>query len=273
VGSAGISLSGGQKQRLALARAVYAKKELVILDDVFSGLDAETEEQVFNRLLGKQGLFQQMKITVLLVTHAVHRLPYSNHVIALDAMGRIAEQGSFNKLKDSGGYVQGLATKLKGEDDSSSEEDAADGLPPIKLVPTFPADHEEFNAKTEELNRQTGDFQVYKYYFASIGWKDTTIFVFFVVLYGTAGKLTEFIVTYWTDAVAAHGNEVNDYYLGMYTLLASLGLVGLMCGACQFMLKVVPKTALVLHERLLRTVMAAPLSFFTSTDTGTTTNR
>lgn len=42
VGSAGISLSGGQKQRLSLARAVYAKKELVILDDVFSGLDAET---------------------------------------------------------------------------------------------------------------------------------------------------------------------------------------------------------------------------------------
>jgi ATP-binding cassette subfamily C (CFTR/MRP) protein 1 len=42
VGSAGISLSGGQKQRLALARAVYAKKEVVVLDDIFSGLDAES---------------------------------------------------------------------------------------------------------------------------------------------------------------------------------------------------------------------------------------
>ena len=266
-------MSGGQKQRLALARAVYAKKELVILDDVFSGLDAETEEQIFYRLLGKQGLFQQMGITVLLVTHAVHRLPYSNHVIAFDAMGRIAEQGSFDILKNSGGYVQGLTAKLKGEDDSSSEQDETEALPPIKLVPTFPADQEELNAQTEELNRQTGDFQVYKYYFASISWKYNAIFLAFVVLYGTASKLSEFVVTYWTDAVAADGNEVNNYWLGMYTLLAGLGIIGLMGGAYQFLLKVVPKTASVLHERLLRTVMAAPLSFFTSTDTGTTTNR
>lgn len=71
-------MSGGQKQRLALARAVYARKELVILDDVFSGLDAETEEQVFNRLFGAAGLFRQMNTAVLLVTHAVHRLPYSD---------------------------------------------------------------------------------------------------------------------------------------------------------------------------------------------------
>jgi hypothetical protein len=76
-----------------------------------------------------------------------------------------------------------------------------------------------------------------------------------------------------TDAVAKHGNEVNDFYLGMYGLLASLGLIGLMGSAWIFLLKVVPKSASVLHERLLKTVMAAPLSFFTSTDTGITTNR
>ena len=136
-----------------------------------------------------------MKTTVLLVTHAVHRLSYSNHVIALDAMGRIVEQGSFDVLKDSGGYVQSLASKLKGEDDSSSEGDAEEAAP-IKLVLTFHADQEEYSEVTEELNRQTGDFQVYKYYFASIGWKFNLTFVSFVVLYGTAGKLTEFVVTY-----------------------------------------------------------------------------
>jgi ATP-binding cassette, subfamily C (CFTR/MRP), member 1 len=76
-----------------------------------------------------------------------------------------------------------------------------------------------------------------------------------------------------TDAVAKHGNEVNDFYLGMYTLLAGLGLLGLISSAYVFLLKVVPRTASVLHERLLTTVMAAPLSFFTTTDTGITTNR
>jgi ATP-binding cassette subfamily C (CFTR/MRP) protein 1 len=136
-----------------------------------------------------------MKTTVLLVTHAVHRLPYSNHVIAMNAMGGIVEQGPFDVLKNSGGYVQGLAAKLKGEDEPSSEDDAEEAAP-IKLVSTFHADQEEYNAQTEELNRRTGDFQVYKYYFASIGWKYNTVFLTFVVLYGTAGKLTEFIVTY-----------------------------------------------------------------------------
>ena len=43
VGSKGLTLSGGQKQRLALARAIYARQDLIILDDIFSGLDADTE--------------------------------------------------------------------------------------------------------------------------------------------------------------------------------------------------------------------------------------
>lgn len=47
VGSKGISLSGGQKHRLALARAVFARKDVVIMDDVFSGLDADAEEYIF----------------------------------------------------------------------------------------------------------------------------------------------------------------------------------------------------------------------------------
>ena len=68
--SAGISLSGGQKQRLAIARAIYSRKSLVMLDDVFSGLDASTEEKIFNRLLGKQGLLRRSHVTVILETHA-----------------------------------------------------------------------------------------------------------------------------------------------------------------------------------------------------------
>lgn len=196
MGSAGISLSGGQKQRLALARAVYAKKELVILDDVFSGLDAETEEQVFNRLLGKQGLFLQMKTTVLLATHAVHRLSYSNHIIAFDHFGRIVEQGSYDQLKNLGGYVQGLTAKLKGEDDSSQKGDKAEATVDRKVGPIFPADTDDFSTQVEELNRQTGDLKVYKYYFSSIGWPQTCIFLALVVLFGTAFKLTEFLLTY-----------------------------------------------------------------------------
>ena len=70
IGSRGVTLSGGQKQRVALARAVYADASLLILDDIFSGLDADTEEHIFSCLFSKQGLFRRRETTVILVTHA-----------------------------------------------------------------------------------------------------------------------------------------------------------------------------------------------------------
>ena len=52
----------------SLARAVYAKKETVILDDVFSGLDAHTENAVFHNLLGTHGILRTLNTTVIIAT-------------------------------------------------------------------------------------------------------------------------------------------------------------------------------------------------------------
>lgn len=52
----------------ALARAVYARREMVLLDDVLSGLDNATENHVFYSLLGDNGLFRQMGSTVVVVS-------------------------------------------------------------------------------------------------------------------------------------------------------------------------------------------------------------
>ncbi|KAJ0296990.1 hypothetical protein COL516b_011051 [Colletotrichum fioriniae] len=63
IGSNGLTLSGGQRQRVALARALYLECDLLILDDIMSGLDATTEEHVFNRVFGNQGIVRQRRIT------------------------------------------------------------------------------------------------------------------------------------------------------------------------------------------------------------------
>jgi ATP-binding cassette subfamily C (CFTR/MRP) protein 1 len=76
-----------------------------------------------------------------------------------------------------------------------------------------------------------------------------------------------------TSAVETNGNSSNGFYLGLYGMLAGLATLGLTSAAWFLLLNMVPKSAEVLHERLLNTVMGAPLSFFTSTDIGTTTNR
>lgn len=54
----------------ALARAVYSRKDLLILDDVFSGMDAHTVNLVSRRLLGNDGLLRKRGRTVVLATHS-----------------------------------------------------------------------------------------------------------------------------------------------------------------------------------------------------------
>jgi ABC-type nitrate/sulfonate/bicarbonate transport system ATPase subunit len=49
---------------------VYARQEIILLDDVLSALDATTEQSVVDRLLGKAGIFKRLGSTVILATHA-----------------------------------------------------------------------------------------------------------------------------------------------------------------------------------------------------------
>jgi len=56
--------------RQALARAVYAKPEIIILDDVLSALDSKTEAHIVRMLLTPDGLFRLQGTTVILITHA-----------------------------------------------------------------------------------------------------------------------------------------------------------------------------------------------------------
>jgi ATP-binding cassette, subfamily C (CFTR/MRP), member 1 len=272
-------LSGGQKQRVALARALYSKKELIIIDDCFSGLDAETEEKVFVNFFGREAFLRKSGTTAILVTNSVTRLSYADYIISLDAHGQIAEQGTFKQLQHGGGYVQSLAANHRYENEDSSAP-TANGDSSKKSdtpQPTLSADalksRANIKAQEDDLSRPVGELSTYKYYFSSIGWSSTLLWLFYTVLSGVAAKLTELLITYWTDALSVHGTEVNALYLGLYGMLAGIGTVFWTVACYHFFLYLVPVSAEKLHARLLSTVMNAPLSFFTSTDTGTTTNR
>jgi len=70
IGSKGISLSGGQKARVALARALYSRQNVAVIDDMLSGLDWSTEEHIWESVFGTHGIFRQQGTTVILATHA-----------------------------------------------------------------------------------------------------------------------------------------------------------------------------------------------------------
>jgi ABC-type multidrug transport system fused ATPase/permease subunit len=281
VGTSGISLSGGQKQRLALARAVYARKDVILLDDIFSGLDADTEERIFNRLFSQQGLFRKLGTTVLLVTHAVHRLSYADHIIAMTADGAIAEQGTFEQLKSSKGYVAMLEAEYKA--DKEEEKDTGQDKPANavhaalieeeKEEEMIQEENTELHIAQEDLGRQSGDLSLYGYYLGSVHWASSALWAACYILYGVAIKLGEYVINLWSGAAEKEGNGVNGLYLGIYGMLTLITIACLMGGAHHYILYFAPRSAKTLHQRLLTAVMNAPLSFFTSVDIGTTTNR
>lgn len=65
IGEKGINISGGQKARICLARAVYSRAEIYLLDDPLSAVDSKVAKNIFNNCI--QGLLKDK--TVILVTH------------------------------------------------------------------------------------------------------------------------------------------------------------------------------------------------------------
>ena len=103
VGEEGLSLSGGQRQRLALARAVAARAEVLVLDDPLSALDVDTEAQVeaaLGRVLGLGAgneTSDGRRTTALIVAHRPSTVQLADRV-ALVKDGRIAAFGPHSEL-------------------------------------------------------------------------------------------------------------------------------------------------------------------------------
>ncbi|KAK2853332.1 hypothetical protein FQN49_005174 [Arthroderma sp. PD_2] len=267
VGSKGIALSGGQSQRIALARAVYAQKDVLILDDVLSGIDAATENHIFHHLLGEEGLLRRLGTTVIITSSSPKRIPYADHIVALDAEGRIAEQGKFDELNASGGYV---STFNLPSPDWLFKPEPESPLPKAVVTTDVPQTSDELEAAA---NRRMGDMAIYLYYARSIGWPTTIVFMFFISAFVFCISFPTIWLKWWAAANVEAPYERLGYYLGIYVMLGVLAIVSLILGSWQMIITMVPKSGEAFHLTLLKTVLSAPLSFFSTTDQGVTMNR
>ena len=92
VGEKGIMLSGGQKQRLSIARALLEPADLIIMDNVLSAVDYETERKIL------EGLFKRLENqSVLVVSHRVNALEYMDEIIVLN-QGKVIAKGDHTTL-------------------------------------------------------------------------------------------------------------------------------------------------------------------------------
>ena len=76
VGDVGTGLSGGQKQRILLARALYRKPRILVLDEATSHLDIESERSV-------NGAIKQLQLTRIIVAHRPDTIAMANRVVDL----------------------------------------------------------------------------------------------------------------------------------------------------------------------------------------------
>ncbi|RAK90695.1 ABC transporter [Aspergillus costaricaensis CBS 115574] len=287
IGSDGVALSGGQKQRLSLARALYLPSNPLVLDDVFSGLDADTEEKVFRQVFGSDGLLRQRGSTVVLCTHSVRHLPSADYIIVL-GNGSVEEQGTFIDLSTRPGYVRRLKVGLKqeGEDNNIADDEPGPG-PYQEYKDQAEADkklqHEITVNSTQSSTpntpgvaaaQQVGEATVYKLYLKSMGWFVAACSLFFAALWGLFTNYPTIWLTYWSDATdSVHPAHSHSYYAGIYALLQVCAILALLLllGVTLFIISV-KKAGANLHQQALRTLIRAPLAFFTNTDTGVVTN-
>lgn len=122
VGEKGISLSGGQKARVSLARALYSRAEIYLLDDVLSAVDAHVGKKITQQVLGPNGLLASK--TLILATNSVKILNLALQIVFLQK-GAIVERGSYSELMAKDSEVSRLVKEFAEDEKKGgdSEED------------------------------------------------------------------------------------------------------------------------------------------------------
>jgi len=105
IGERGVKLSGGQKQRLALARALVADPQLLILDEATSNLDSESESLIQDAL---KNIFK--KRTSIVIAHRLSTIMDADNIVVIDN-GKVVEQGRHGELLEKKGKYYEMYTK------------------------------------------------------------------------------------------------------------------------------------------------------------------
>ena len=93
IGERGFRLSGGQRQRLGIARALYTRPKLLVLDEATSSLDAETEQSIVRTLDELEG-----EVTTITVAHRLATVRRADQLLYLDK-GLIVASGTFEEVR------------------------------------------------------------------------------------------------------------------------------------------------------------------------------
>ncbi|KNG91202.1 ATP-binding cassette transporter [Aspergillus nomiae NRRL 13137] len=248
----GLNLSGGQRQRVALARVLYARCEIVILDDTFRALDGATEKVIIDNLLGPEGIFRRQGTTAVVITNSAQYLPLADHILILSD-SKIQLQGSWDELQLDAKQIDKF---MLDEPDCRDISQVADGQGGANMQKDSRAD------AAQDLTRQSGDLRLYGYYLSAMGvWNG------FFMLACTASY--SFFITfsqYWLKWWAEAGEEKSLFYMGGYMVLALVAWIstnGTLCFGedIQFVDRQLPNAFQVLGTQVFKLLVQATILF------------
>lgn len=129
-------LSGGQRQRIAIARALSAKPEMIVLDEPTSALDISVQAQILNLLLELQ---RQYNLTCVIISHNLSVIKHMSNRIAVMYLGQLVELGPSETvlLKPQHPYTRLLLNSVPRTGHSSHSSPVVTGELPSNLeLPT-----------------------------------------------------------------------------------------------------------------------------------------
>ncbi|KIO19698.1 hypothetical protein M407DRAFT_82489 [Tulasnella calospora MUT 4182] len=216
IGEKGVSLSGGQRARVALARAVYSRAKVVLLDDPLAAVDMHTA----NHLVKKCFCGPLMKDrTILLVTHHVSLcLTAAAYIVELHN-GSIYRQGSVKELEEWGQLEDVIATEDHPEVPESEPDDdvnEADQIAPDE-------DHTKAKAigkLIEDEHRAEGNvtLKTYLTYMRAVGWVPWSLTCILILAMRGVTVGNQFFLARWAQA---YTTQVNDATMHIVRALPS----------------------------------------------------
>ncbi|KDE07748.1 hypothetical protein MVLG_02020 [Microbotryum lychnidis-dioicae p1A1 Lamole] len=305
VGEKGISLSGGQKARVALARAVYARADVYLLDDPLSAVDAHVAKHLFDKVLGPSGLLSQK--ARLLCTNAIPFCQEADELVFL-RRGIILERGTYASAIQGDTELSRLLIDFgkQNQDDEEGEgsgsEDTAVEEPKkheltelsteLKRKATEALSHRAEPVPVLEQKRETLRLlkrstrpkekreqgavkaSVYKEYIKANGYLGVGLYMSTIVLQ----QILQIGTNVWLKNWAQHNSETGEngnltWYLGIYAVFGvGASLAYLLNGLLLYSFCVV-RAAKLMHDRMFNAVMRSPMLFFETTPLGTILNR
>ncbi|KAK5659558.1 hypothetical protein OQA88_760 [Cercophora sp. LCS_1] len=263
VGEDGAVLSGGQKSRIALARALYSKAPLLLIDDVFAALDTKTALAVWSLCFCSDLLHGR---TVVLVTQVPWLAPQADLSITM-------EDGMVKAIEQNLGVIRKPAQPEPAQDmEESSGGDAIEPRLDANAKQLQPADTRNDIASEMKASGGVARFMIFRYMLYFGGVLHLSVALFLTVLVNTLGLATTYWLSIWVDAYESSENINVAFYAGIYALIMNT-----LSAAEGIALAVYQRGGWVagrrLHAAMTRAVLGAPLSWWKNVPIGRVINR